>query len=91
MRIEIHVRPGAATTHVGGVHDGALVVRVTEPPDQGRATTAALAALADALALPRGSVTLVRGATSRRKLVEVAPRANQQATRARLDRLRSEP
>ncbi|MHB1510827.1 MAG: DUF167 domain-containing protein [Acidimicrobiales bacterium] len=72
MRVEIHVRPSASTTVVGGEYDGALVVRVVEPADGGRATDAALRAVAKALALPRRSVTLVRGGTSRRKLIEVA-------------------
>jgi len=71
MRFEIHVRPSASSTIVGGEHDGALVVRVVEPADEGRATKAALKAVAKALGLPRRSVSLVRGATSRRKLIEV--------------------
>ncbi|MHB1785759.1 MAG: DUF167 domain-containing protein [Acidimicrobiales bacterium] len=69
--MEIHVRPGASTTAVGGKHDGALVVRVVEPADAGRATDAALRAVARALAVPRRSVKLVRGATARRKLLEI--------------------
>ena len=48
MRLEIYVRPSASVTIVGGSYDGALVVRVTEPPDAGRATRAALRAVADA-------------------------------------------
>jgi uncharacterized protein YggU (UPF0235/DUF167 family) len=56
---------------VGGTHDGALVVRVSEPADSGRATAATLRAVADSLRIPRNSVTLVRGATSRRKLIEI--------------------
>jgi hypothetical protein len=71
VRVEIHVRPGASQPLVGGSYDGVLVVQVAEPADQGRATAAALRAVADALGLPRRSVTLVRGATSRRKLIEI--------------------
>lgn len=48
-----------------------LVVKVTEPAQGGRATEAALRALADALAVPHARVHLLRGATSRRKLVEI--------------------
>ena len=89
MRVAIHVRPGASATRVGGEHDGALVVRVTAAAEHGRATTAALSALADALALPRRSVSLVTGATSRRKLVEVdVPAPDEPATAARLAHLR---
>ena len=89
MRVEIHVRPGASTTAVGGVHDGALVVRVVEPADAGRATDAALRAVARAVGLPRRSVTLVRGATSRRKLVEIeAGPENGVSVRSAVERLR---
>jgi uncharacterized protein YggU (UPF0235/DUF167 family) len=68
---------------VGGIYDGALVVRVTQPPADGRATTAALDAVADALAIPRRSVTLVRGATSRRKIVEITAPAGEIDQRVR--------
>jgi uncharacterized protein YggU (UPF0235/DUF167 family) len=71
VRLTIRVHPGAKRPAVGGTHDGALVVRVRERAVDGRATEAALAALADALAVPRRSVTLVTGATSRTKTVEV--------------------
>ena len=57
---------------MGDEHDGALVVRVAEPAVGGRATRAALRALAAALDVPPGAVTLVRGPTSRRKVVEIA-------------------
>ena len=71
MRVEILVRPNASETAVGGEHDGALVVRVVEPADAGRATDAALLAIAKAIGVRGGSVSLVRGATSRRKLIEI--------------------
>ena len=72
VRIEVHVRPGASRAAVGGTHGGALVVRVTERAEHGRATAAALEALADAVGVPRRFVKLVRGTPNRRKVVEVA-------------------
>jgi uncharacterized protein YggU (UPF0235/DUF167 family) len=65
------VRPGAKRTAVGGVHDGALVVRVAAQAVDGQATEAALAALAGALGVKRRRVVLVSGPTSRVKLVDV--------------------
>ncbi len=56
---------------VGGSHDGALVVRVAAPAVDGRATEAALAAVADALEVRRRQVAQVTGATSRTKGVDV--------------------
>ena len=71
VRIAVWVRPGSAHPGVGGEHDGALVVRVSERAVDGRATAAALAAVAAAFGVRRHAVTLVAGATSRRKLVDV--------------------
>ncbi|SEP00779.1 hypothetical protein SAMN05660991_02775 [Trujillonella endophytica] len=67
----MRVRPGAGRTAVGGSHDGALVVRVSAPAVDGRATEAALAAVAEALGLRRRDVELVTGATSRTKVIAV--------------------
>lgn len=68
----IRVRPGAVRTSVGGEHDGALVVRVGARAVDGQATEAALAAVAKAFGVRRRAVTLVTGATSRTKVVDVA-------------------
>jgi len=46
-------------------------VRVTAPPVDSAANDATRAALADAFELPERSVTIVAGATSRNKTVEV--------------------
>jgi uncharacterized protein YggU (UPF0235/DUF167 family) len=72
MRITIWVRPGSPRPGVGGERGGALVVRVGARPVDGRATEAALGAVAEAFGVRRGAVTLVAGASSRTKLVDVA-------------------
>ena len=72
VRIAVWVRPGSAHPGVGGEHDGALVVRVSPRAVDGKATAAALAAVADAFGVRRPAVTLVAGAASRRKIVDVA-------------------
>jgi uncharacterized protein len=72
MRITIWVRPGSAHPGVGGEHGGALVVRVGARPVDGRATEAALAAVARAFGVRRAAVTLITGSSSRTKLIEVA-------------------
>ena len=79
VRLEIHVHPGASRTSVGGEYGGALVVRVAEPAEDGRATAAALRAIADALMLPKRSITLVLGTKSRHKVIDIAtaPRDSQ--------------
>jgi len=88
VRVEILVRPGASKGAVGESHDGALVVRVAEPAERERGTRAALRALAMSLGVPPSSVTLARGPTSRRKVVEIATTAEQEpVVESRLRRL----
>lgn len=73
MRITVRVKPGASRTRVGGAYGSgaALVVAVNAPPVEGRATEAALRAVAKAFGLRPNEVTLVRGATSRDKVMEL--------------------
>ncbi len=71
VRLAIRVRPGAARTDVGGSYGSAVVVRVSARAVDGRATEAALVALAKALGLRRRNVSLISGATSRDKVVEI--------------------
>jgi uncharacterized protein YggU (UPF0235/DUF167 family) len=71
MRVAIYVRPGSRQSGVGGQRLGALIVSVAEQPTRGNATTAALAAVAQALGVPKNAVTLVRGHSSRNKIIEI--------------------
>ncbi|MCI0689174.1 MAG: DUF167 domain-containing protein [Sporichthyaceae bacterium] len=72
MRVRIRVRPGAARTWVGGSYgDGALVVAVSAPAVDGRATEAALLAVAAAFEVRPRAVRLVSGPTSRDKIIEI--------------------
>ena len=83
----IRVGPGASRTRVGGVHGEALVIKVAARAVEGKATEAALRALAAALGVRRRDIVLVSGATSRDKVVEVAGDVAQ--VTAKLEQLRS--
>ena len=69
----MRVRPGASRTAVGGRYgDGdVLVVAVSAPAVDGRATDAVLAAVADAFGLRPRQVALVSGATNRTKVLRL--------------------
>ena len=70
-RVLLRVAPGAARAGVVGRHGDAWKVRVTAPPEDGRANDAVLRLLADTLAVPRNAVLLVSGHGSRDKIVEL--------------------
>jgi uncharacterized protein len=71
VRIAVHVQPRAARSEIIGQHGTALKVRLQAPPVGGAANEALVRLLAEALGVPRGSVRVVAGATSRTKTVEV--------------------
>jgi hypothetical protein len=71
MRITIRVRPGSARPRVGGEHAGGLVVGVSAQAVDGKATEAALAAVASAFGVRRGDVRLISGASSRTKVIDI--------------------
>jgi uncharacterized protein YggU (UPF0235/DUF167 family) len=72
VTVPVRVRPGASRARVGGRYPGprgdALIVAVTAPAVDGRATEAALRCLAGALGVRPAQVALRTGATSRDKL-----------------------
>ena len=68
----VRVVPRASKNEVVGVQAGALKVRLTAPPVRGAANEALVEFLARSLGVRRGQVEIVRGHTSRRKLVRVA-------------------
>jgi uncharacterized protein (TIGR00251 family) len=70
--VRLRVAPGAARAAVVGRHGDGWKVRVAAAPERGRANEAVLQLLAETLALPRTSVSLVSGSTSRDKIVELA-------------------
>lgn len=71
LLLSVHAQPGASRDEIAGLHGGRLKVRVSAPPEGGRANRAVIAACAEALGVPVHSLSLVSGATSRRKEVAV--------------------
>ncbi|MEE8143652.1 MAG: DUF167 domain-containing protein [Planctomycetota bacterium] len=68
LLLPVRAHPGASKNQVGGEREGALQVRVSAPPERGRANQAIGKLLAGALGIPRSAVELVRGSTSRDKM-----------------------
>ena len=67
----VKVHPRARKNAVTGELGEALKVSVTAPPAEGRANQALVEFLAELLQLPRASVTIAAGQSSRNKVVRV--------------------
>ena len=74
--IRIRVNPGASRTMVGGSWQGPdgerrLVVRVSAPPDKGKANKAVTEAVAKAFGLPKSAVSITAGEKDRLKTLQL--------------------
>ena len=70
-RVQVRVSPRAERSEVVGRHGEAWKLRVSAPPVDGRANDATLELLAAALGVRPAALTLVAGAGTRDKVVEV--------------------
>ena len=68
----VRVQPRARRNAVVGQIGDALKIALTAPPIEGRANEACIEFLAEFLKVPRSSVTIAAGETSRTKVIRVA-------------------
>ncbi len=70
-RISVRVYPGAAGNEVTGFANGVLLVRISAPPVRGKANRELVAFLSRLLDVSRDRVQIIRGNTSRNKIVAI--------------------
>jgi uncharacterized protein (TIGR00251 family) len=71
LTLEVQVVPRASREQIGPKVAGRLKVRLTAAPTDGAANEALVRALATAIGVPRRQVTIIAGATSRKKTVRI--------------------
>ncbi|MBA3545635.1 MAG: DUF167 domain-containing protein [Nannocystis sp.] len=69
--IEVQVVPRASRSRIVGPHDGRLKIQLAAPPVDGAANEALVDLLAETLHIPRGAVSVLRGATGKRKTLHI--------------------
>jgi uncharacterized protein (TIGR00251 family) len=71
ITLAIKLQPRASKNEIGDAHGAELRIKVTAPPVGAAANEALLRLLADTLDCARGKVELIRGHTSRQKVVKI--------------------
>ncbi len=71
MRIFVKVKPRAREEKIEKIDNEHFIIAVKEVPDKGLANKAVIKALAKYLAISKTQVTLISGASSRRKVIEI--------------------
>jgi len=69
--IDVHLQPGAKRDEIIGFRGDVLRAKVTAVAEKGRANQALLELVADAFGVPKSAIAIVRGQTSRNKVVSI--------------------
>ena len=69
--LHLHVYPNARRNEVNGLADGIWQVRVAAPPVKGKANRELIAFLRRALGVVKSSLAILKGQTSRHKVIAV--------------------
>jgi uncharacterized protein len=69
--LEVRVQPGASKTQVAGSYDGKVKIRLAARPVDGAANKELIRFLSAYLGIPRRSIELVSGLTSRTKRIRI--------------------
>jgi uncharacterized protein (TIGR00251 family) len=71
VRLELYIQPRAAKSEWAGMHDGSLKLRIAAAPADNAANRAVIEFLAESLGVAKGRVRLIKGASSRKKTLEI--------------------
>ena len=71
MNLSVKVIPSSSRDCIAGWLEGTLKIKVSTPPEKGRANQSVQRIMEKALGLPRGSVSIIKGKTSVNKTLEI--------------------
>jgi len=71
LKIQVKVKPNSKVGEVSQEGDG-FVVKVKEPPKEGRANRAVIRLLAEHFGVPQSQIKILSGFTTRNKIIEIA-------------------
>ncbi|MNJ92795.1 hypothetical protein D3C87_104690 [compost metagenome] len=71
VRLRLFIQPKSSKNEIIGPHNGALKIKITAPPIDGKANECLIEFLSDCLNIPKRDITLLKGDTGRNKTVEI--------------------
>lgn len=90
LRVALRVTPGAGRDQIVGIGtegagQGRLLIRVTAPPEGGKANKAVIRLLAKAWQVPKSAMEIVTGAKGRNKILRIEAAEDASALLKRLE------
>jgi len=71
FKLNLFIQPKASKNEIIGPHNGALKVKITAPPVDGKANAELVDFLSDLLDIPKRQIEILKGETGRNKSVEI--------------------
>jgi hypothetical protein len=71
MKISVRVKTNARKNEVQEIAAGGFLVSVSVPPVEGKANEKVIELLAEYFKKPKRAITIIRGQTSKQKVVEI--------------------
>lgn len=71
MRISVRVKAGSRVEKIEKIADTEFTVYVRAQPQEGKANEAVVEALCDYFDLPKSRITIIKGHTSKNKIIEI--------------------
>jgi len=81
VKLWLHVYPNAARNELAGFSEGVLRLKVAASPVKGKANKELIAFLAQKLGLSKGDFTILKGHSSRNKLISIAGLSREELSR----------
>lgn len=72
MKLQIQVKPNSRQESVQRQPDGSYKISLNAPPAEGRANERLVEVLAEHFKVPKSRISILKGASSRKKVVEVS-------------------
>lgn len=72
VRLHLLIQPGARKSEIVGEHAGKLKIKINAPPVDGEANEAVVEFIAELFGVAKKNVSLVRGQTSKNKVLEIS-------------------
>jgi len=71
LKLQVKVKPNSARNEVRRISEYSFEVRLTVPPEKGKANEKAIELLSKFLKIPKSKFEIIRGSSSREKLIRV--------------------
>ena len=87
LKFKVFVQPRSSKNMISGLHGDALKIKLTAPPVDGAANNMCIKYLAKCLNVPRSSMEIISGHTSRTKMVLFRFKDEKRASKTELERI----